>query len=660
MQEDRTKGPFCKHFLELIEYGEYSMVRKELRDKLVAQALNEISFARHHKQGKIKGWQKNEDLYYGKKKVVETSRSNVDIASAKMQEYVSTFMSKIDAPLIFKFTKRKDAQKKRVDRLNALRQYDSVRDDWNIKDLVGKLQMILYGRAIYGYSADSSDGYQPNLESVDVYDFLIDPSAGGIDMERAAYLGRYGIVKYKEDLKQGVKDGLYIKTEVADFLMGEGNAGEDTQEETNKKNRTYGQRVFNADKELDGQGKYVFWEWYTTFEGKRYYLLMTEQGSRAVRVEALTDMFASNMWPFWSYAALIDMTEFWTPSFADFVREIFMAQSVSVNQLLDNAEAHNKPMKMVDVSAVENLAELKYRKDGVIRFKTGSDLSRAIRFQETPNIDTPSKVYEMLDLLQEKASGITAGAKGIAEEDKVGIYEGNAANAADRFGLVNKSYAFGYKRFADLYKNGVYEHLNKKTAIDILGPNGVEVEEVSKRDIFRKNEDFGVMIESSAAETTLSSIDQKTKLQFLLSNKGNPAINAQKATEMEATIAGFEDEELRQLLDVSEFGDSDLMSEAERDIEAILDGEDIQPNRQATAAYKQRFVDFMLDHEEDLIDDPETVQRLYRYIDSLTPIIMQNTAAKAQEQAMAQPMQQPGQMKPAALPNQIPNDQPQL
>lgn len=626
-------------------------MRKEIRDKIVAQALNEISFARHHKQGKISGWQKNENLYYGKKASVDTSRSNVDIASAKMQEFVSTFMSKIDAPLLFKFTKRKDAQKRRAERLNSLRQFDAQRDSWDIKDLVGKIQMILYGRAIYGYSADSATEYTPHLEAIDVYDFLIDPAGGGIDMERASYMGRYGVVKYKEDLKEGIKQGLYMRSEIQDLLESPGNNTDMTQEETNKKNRTYGQRVFSADKELSAHDKFVFWEWYTTYEGKRYYLLMTESGARAIRCVPLEEIFESNTWPFWSYAAFIDMTEFWTPGYADFVREIFMAQAVSVNQMLDNAEQINKPMKYIDVSAIENLAELKYRKDGFVRFKTGSDLTKSIRLQETPSINTPLEVYSMLDMLQEKASGVTANSKGVSEEDKVGIYEGNEANTADRFGLVNKSYAFGYHRFAKLYEHGVREHLNRKTAIDILGPNGIDIEEVSRRDIFRKDETFGVIVEASNAEMNLSTIDKKAKLQFLLANKGLPTINPKKATEIEARISGFEEEELKQLLDVSEFGDADLMSEAEQDIESILDGQFITPNRRANTAYKQRFVDYLADHEDELIDDPETVQRFYAYIESLTPIIIMNTARKAEQQSMAQPPM-PGQLPPNPIANE--------
>lgn len=613
-------------------------MRKEIRDKIVAQALDEISFARHHKQGKIAGWQKNENLYYGKKATTDSSRSNVDIASAKMQEYVTTFMSKIDAPLVFKYTKRKDAQKRRAERLNALRAYDADRNMWDMKDLVGKLQMILYGRAIYLYSADSSNGYEASLENVDVYDFLIDPAAGGLDIERGAYMGRYGVVKYKEDLKRGVKDGIYLKGEVSDFLTGPGNSTDLTQEELNKKNRTYGQRVFNADKEISGHDKFIFWEWYTTYEGTRYYLLLSENRGCALRCEPLTDLFASNLWPFWTYAAFLDLTEFWTPGYADFVREIFMAQHVSVNQMLDNAEQINKPMKYVDVTSIESLAELKYRKDGYVKFKTGTDLQRAIRIQETPSIQTPLEVYSMLDALQEKASGVTASAKGNSEEDKVGIYEGNEANTADRFGLVNKSYSFGYNRFARLYEHGVREHLTKKVAIDILGPNGVEVERVSRSDIFRKDDTFGVLVESSNAEMNLSLQDRRAKMQFLLANKMNPVINPKKSTEIEGRIAGFEEEELKQLMDVSEFGDADLMSEAERDIESILDGKTIQPNRRATTAYKQRFVDFMMDHEEDMLDDPESLNRMLAYIESLTPIIIMNTARKAEQASMQAPM----------------------
>ena len=204
-------------------------------------------------------------------------------------------------------------------------------------------------------------------------------------------------------------------------------------------------------------------------------MLLSEHGGTAIRVEKLSDIFASNLFPYWTCASFPDLTEFWTPSYADYVREIYMAEAVSINQMLDNAEQIIKPQKVVNVGAIENLAELKYRRDGLIKVKKDSNVDLAVQTIKIPSIDTPIKVFQLLDGIAEKASGVTAGAKGVSDEDKVGIYEGNQANAADRFGLLNKSYSFGYNRFAKLWEAGVREHLIKKVAVDILGPNGVEI-----------------------------------------------------------------------------------------------------------------------------------------------------------------------------------------
>lgn len=604
-------------------------IRKEKRDKIVAQAIQEMTFAHTYKQGKVRNWQKNEDMYNGKKHKAEDSRANVDLA--RMQEYVHTLLSKIDNPLIFKFTKRKPSQKVRVDRLNALRVYDANRDDWDIKDIVGKKQAILYGRAIYSYYADSVDSYKPHLDNVDVYDFLIDPSAGGIDMDKARYMGRYGVIKSKEELKQGVKDGKYIREETERLIENGGNATTQIQEDTNKQYRTYGTNVYTQQKEITDPDKYKFWEWYTTYEGEKYYLLLSPTGATAIRVVRLTELFESDMFPFWSWSPYADLTEFWSIAPADYVREIFMAQSVSINQMLDNAEQINKPQKIVDVTMVEDLAELKYRRDGLI--KTKGDTARSVTFVETPSIKTPIEVFNVLETIQEKSSGVTAGAKGLADGDeKATIYEGNQANVADRFGLINKAYTHAYKRFARLYEHGVREHLSKKIAVDILGPDGVTIDNISRRDIFWKNDSFNVIIEASNADLALSEAEKRMKLQFLAGQSANPVQNPKKAYEMQAKILGFTEEEVRQLMDNVEFGDIEIISEAERDIEMILDGKSVVPNRNANISYKQKFVDYMADHAEDISD--VQFADLSAYVAKLNPVIARNMARNMADLAL--------------------------
>jgi len=322
-------------------------------DKIASQVLNEIQENRTFKQGKVGNWKLNEDMYYGRKVKSNDSRANVDLG--RMQEFVHTLLSKIDNPLVFKFAKRKNSQLKRVARLNGLRQIDQDNDNWDIKDIVGKKQAIIYGRAIYSYYADSIDNiYQPHLEPLDVYSFLIDKSCGGIEIEEARNMGDYSVTLDKKQLKDGVKNNGFIKANVELLLEGAGNADDATQEETNKQGRTQDQNTIGKKSSSDPT-KFKFWRWFTTYQedGLRYYLLMDNNG-RCIKSVPLTEMFPMNKyfpqgaWPYWTWAAFPDLTEFWTPSYCDYAREIFMTQNVSINQMLDNAEAINKPQQIVN------------------------------------------------------------------------------------------------------------------------------------------------------------------------------------------------------------------------------------------------------------------------------------------------------------------------
>ena len=611
------------------------MINKQTIDKIAAQSINEIDIARTYKNGKVKSWQSNESMYYGVKETSEDSRANISLG--RMQEFVHTLLSKIDNPLVFKFTKRKPSQLSRVELLNSLRRFDADRNFWDLKDIVGKKQGIIYGRAIYAYYASSDEGYQSHLENVDVYDFLIDPACGGIDIENAFFMGRWGVVKTIKQLKDGVKNKIYNKEAVSRLIESGGNSTEENQEETNKRSRSYDQETI-GDKENNNHNKFKLWEWFTTFEGERYYILMDNSG-QWIRCEKLSDMFSCNTWPFWTWAAFPDLTEFWTPSYCDYARDLFLAQDASIGQMLDNADAINKPMRAVDVSAIDDVTKLKYRKDGIIPVKKGVDINRAYQTVITPSINTPIQVFEILEGIQEKASGVTAQAKGTSDEKgKVGIYQGNEAAMADRFGLLNKSYSFGYKRFAKLYENGVKDHLIKKIAIEILGPNGVEVKQISKRDLYKKGDEYGITVEASDAEVMASKQDRNEKLAFLASEVNNPMINKKKSFEMRALISGLSEEDVRQLLDTNSYGNEKLMSEADRDLESLLMGEVIEINDAANNQYKQRMVDYLRDHKEDIND--RQFFAISAYIDSLEDVIFRNEARKLvneQSQEMLNP-----------------------
>jgi len=607
----------------------------ELLGKVKEKALQDIPKARMFRQPKIGNWQKNEEMYYASDKKILESRSSVQLS--RMQEFVHTLLSKIDNPLVFKFKKRKNSQTKRVERLNALRQIDQELDNWDIKDIVGKKQAIIYGRAVYAYYADSIKGqYRAHLEPIDVYDFLIDPDCGGIDIEQADHLGSYSVSLNRKQLEKLKDDPNYIKDEIETLLQGEGNGDEGTQEETNKRSRTYDQNTQSKQLYMS-KGKWKFWRWCTTLDGQRYYLLMTNSGA-VIRCQELeevfpvTDEYPQAMWPYWTWAAFPDLTEFWTPSYCDFVREVLMAQDVAVNQALDNGEAVNRPMKVVNVSAVQDAAQLKYRRDGLIKVVgEGVDVTKMVQFMQVPSIKTPIEIFNLLETIWEKASGVTSQQKGVEDvQGKVGIYEGNEAAAADRFGLLNKSYSFGYKRFARLYEMGVRDNLVRKVSVEIMGPAGIELAQVKRDDIFKKNDSYAVMTEASNAEQMASEKTKQTKLAFLSSKAKDPnsGINKKKATEIEAEIAGFTQDQIDDLMDTTGYGNAYQLSDADADIEALLFGEKVTPNLKANNAYKQHIVNYLINHTRELKTD-EFV-RISRYVEELDAIIMTNEARALQ------------------------------
>jgi hypothetical protein len=627
-------------------------INKQKRDKIITQALTEIQFARQWKQNIVWRWWKNEQLYYGNKyrpfynatinnfaeqKNINglESRANVDIASAKTMSFVETVLSKIDTPLTFKFKKNTMADLKRSKLLNSLKEKDSNDDDWNYKDLMGKVDCIMYGRAIFHYMADSLNGYQPHLDNVSVYDFLIDPSGGGFNLDRCNYMGHWNVRLSKSQLSAGKKAGIYIPKEVDSLLAGSGNdANQTSQEDYNKQNK-YSYIGNSQERTIQDPNMYKFWEWYTTYDGERYYLLMTENGE-CVRCELLKDLYhidptiGDANFPYWSYAFMPNLTEFWTPSKVDYVREIFMAQSVSINQMLDNAEAINKPQRAVDVQAIENIADLVYKRNGVIRVKPGVNINNAFKILEVNSITTPITVYNTLDQIQQLESGITAASKGVAEEDKVGIYEGNQQNTADRYGVWNKSYSQGYKRFAKLWRYGVEDHLTVKTAVKILGSKGFEETIfISKRDV-KPSADWDIIVESTSAELQADAVDKKNKITFLAGYKGDPSINQKVVFEEGATIAGFSPEAIREMLDTTAYGEADLISEAERDIESLLNKNIIEPNERANIAYMNYIVDYMRDHKEDMSEDMFLL--FQDYLNRTEPIVMRNMGTQMTDQ----------------------------
>jgi hypothetical protein len=209
----------------------------------------------------------------------------------------------------------------------------------------------------------------------------------------------------------------------------------------------------------------------------------------------------------------------------------------------------------------------------------------------------------------------------------------------------------------------VREHLTDKVAVEILGPEGMDIELVNRSDIFRKGDKFSVIVTSTNAEMAMSENKKKGQAAYFSSLLNNPVANQKEIVQALGNLTGVEQEQIRRILDVTDVGDIDVMSEASRDVEDILDGKVVTPNRRANVVYKQYIVNYMDDHFPGRTNgmDTEQFDRMAAYVAQLDEIIVGNTIRKAREDAnkalLAQggpaqagaggtPMRMPGQAQP--------------
>lgn len=621
-----------------------SLAHYKKRDSLAEQALKEIDYSYRYKKARMSSWNMNEDMMNPDKVVAsvvspyggtlgnQNTDTRTQVPLFKMHGFVQTILSKIDSPLTFKYVKGETADLKKAKLMNGIKEKDANKGRWNFKDLMGKRDAAIYGRTIYLYMTSSVKGmYRSSLGLIDPKDFLIDPDVGGIcteeaedygtGIERAAYLGWWNTKITRAQLNQGVKDGIYYKKVVEDLLDGGSNTAGKTKQDLDKDNR----KLNGAPRErFKNDNQFIFYTWITTDEEDvRYYLVLTPSGD-CIRCEPWKDIRKSGKYPIWTWAAFPDPREFWTPSYCDFARGLFMAQEKSINQSLDNSEQINRPQTAVNVDYVRNLAQVRYRKDGYIEIEGNVDVAKVLQTRQTPPIEGPFKVYDKLESILETESGVTAGVKGTSEEDTLGIYEGNLQQAGDRFGLLNKSYAEGYYRFAVLHKEGVMQDLKKKMAVQILGPMGLEIEMVSYRDLKPYQEDYDILVESSIAEAQSNLADKKNKLTFLSAYKGDQTINQKVLFETQASIAGVDDDTIKRLLDTSDYNAIEIVAQAEEAFQLILSGDTPPKYKDANTAFLQRLIDLSDKYDHELT--PEQHDALFAYMEQIKPIVENNMA----------------------------------
>ena len=118
------------------------------QEQIVSQARAEYKAGLDFRHQREKDWKLAEDQYFNRQVKSLKQRYNVPIPI--VPGFVETLLSKIDDPPTIKFEQAEEADYKAAQKVNALYQIESQKDDhdWDMIDLDAKKQAILYGRAI--------------------------------------------------------------------------------------------------------------------------------------------------------------------------------------------------------------------------------------------------------------------------------------------------------------------------------------------------------------------------------------------------------------------------------------------------------------------------------------------------------------------------------
>lgn len=597
-------------------------IGQETIDELSNRFIKHLSISERAKKTRLESW-KRVDEFMANNKVAIDDDTEVHVPLGKGNGFMETWLSKIDNPLIFKYIAPEIADDQKAKAMNSIRESDSKRGKWNIKDLLGKDQVGKYGRAIFFYQAKSPKGkYESQLENIDVVRYHHDINAGGSDKENARWLGWDKVLLTKEELEDGVKSGIYIKEKV-DSIINAGSAGTYTENDTDK----YEDYRFKAvtgsmpdTKDID-EDVFRFYRWFETINSTRYTFLTTQKGE-IIGVEKW-----DGLWPIWTWSAYMSLTVFWSLSPLEYNLYNFIAQEASISQLIENADRRNNPQKAVQIEKIKNISQLKSNKKArYIEVDGDVDVNQAVKEMPVPSLDNAIAVYEKLNEIAGIESGVTAGAMGVADEDKVAIYEGNMSNAGDRFGRLSKAYTDGYYDFAELHYDGVMNNLTRSMSVKIIGVEGLKIKKFTKKDLKTKDR-FDILVESSNAEAESNNIDKKNKITFLAGYKGDQNINQKVLFEYGAQSVGFADDEIKRLLDVSDNATTDIVAEAHRTFQELLDGEDVDDNLGADTVFVEELNKLYWDNRKDLSEID--AMNIENYIERQMPIVMQNMERRA-------------------------------
>lgn len=612
-------------------------------EKLTAftlQATEEYKHALDYRARRHEKWTKTNELYYGKKRKSLVTRANIHFPV--LHGAVETLLSKIDGAIIPNVIPQTTSDAQRANYINKSWESDADLGDWESVDLYTKKEMLLYGRGVEMNYSTSKSGYTDVRESVQCIDFLIDPLAGGLKpFEYARFCGRDNIIKTKYDLE----DKDFYDQEAVKKAVGQLSSDRRADDRYNSHSDKKMMQGLVDFAHVSGDAANLT-AWFTTFEGVRWYALIEMRRGVVIKAQPLKEMVENDEFPFSSYAAFADASEFWSPAPAELFHDINYTQNVLVSQLVDNSAQRNYGMKAFDQNMIPDPKFLDPRPSG--RIPVNGKPQDAIMDISFPSIGENISLLNFLRLNYSTDTGVTDQVKGTPTSKRMSAteFEGLIEQVADRVYTMNRLYFSHYRRLVRLYASGLKENLTTARKIEIMGAGGVR-ELAFKGSDLAFERDFRVEVSLEDAQKRAK--EREEQLAYIVKSRENPRINQQFLDEKEAELLGFSEDEIQRLTTKLPDGTWRSVSEAAEEEEMLLK-KTVEPNKAATTAHVQHHLDFAR-NTKDLTASQRS--RIIEHAQAELQIASENMAlsvSKALGAAVAQQVENAGQpqMPPGA------------
>lgn len=644
--------PTSKTAKPLIERTE----TEKIADKAIETACKQLDAGLLFKQDRMNRLKEIDEMYGLKKRPALAGQFNIPFDGVIMRGFVESLMAKVDEPPVIRFKNTKEAALKSARMMSAAAEFElsSSRTNFHQKDRWGKKLAILTGRAVYEVYGESDPEFEFCVNVVDPYDFVTEPNGGG-KLDDHMFMFQMNLFRTRRELKRLAEAGLYNKRQVEQLLNGTGSTEykENDDEYKNKVSRFASVGLNAESNNYVGEKLFNLTKGVMTWDGKRYYVVFDRKSKVWVRFAPLEAVFESRLLPWVSWATDEDAFNFWSLGPSDAIRPVADARRVNLNAMLNNARKRSDPIALYALNVLKDPLKLIYRPEGFagLNLVQGQSLQDVVKYLAPEDITNLAiRVEQFLNQFSGQMSGVTPSAQGNGQEELATILESNIQQVADRIGLLNKSYALAHEEIGRRLDWAFWEHAPEDYMVKSIGPRGAEWEQLTKE---VKDPDFEVIAVSARAEQQQSQLKadkQREALTLLLTNPAfSPLLNPKIAAEEVLRFGEFDDERIRQLLDASNEGDQEVLSEAARLITNCVEGKPIKLYTGATTGFVQKIIDYATNTKL----DEEEYMKLMALATDHVPIMQENMLRKTMAARLAKPEQQADPNAPPAPPMDV-------